>query len=87
MKPEEYPSETFCKNTNIVTGVLENFERMNTRSGSLKVILMSVFFFFFFFFFSKVFPNHLSEKMVSFLPKDVLSNPPQLITLKVESSQ
>ena len=27
MKPEEYPSETFCKNTNIVTGVLENFER------------------------------------------------------------
>ena len=26
MKPEEYPSETFCKYTNIVTGVLENFE-------------------------------------------------------------
>ena len=32
MKPEEYPSETFCKNTNIVTGVLENFERKNTRT-------------------------------------------------------
>ena len=27
MKLEEYPSETFCKYTNIVTGVLENFER------------------------------------------------------------
>ena len=27
MKPEEYPSETFCKYTNIVTGVLEYFER------------------------------------------------------------
>ena len=39
MKPEEYPSETFYKNTNIVTGVLENFERMNTRSGSLKSYL------------------------------------------------
>ena len=39
MKPEEYPSETFCKYTNIVTGVLENFERMNTRSGSLKSYL------------------------------------------------
>ena len=39
MKPKEYPSETFCKNTNIVTGVLENFERMNTRSGSLKSYL------------------------------------------------
>ena len=32
MKPEEYPSETFCKNTNIVTGVLETFERKNTRT-------------------------------------------------------
>ena len=39
MKPEEYPSETFCKYTNIVTGVLENFERMNIRSGSLKSYL------------------------------------------------
>ena len=39
MKPEEYPSETFCKYTNIVTGVLENFERMNTRLGSLKSYL------------------------------------------------
>ena len=27
MKPEEYPSETFCKYTNIVTGVLEYFQR------------------------------------------------------------
>ena len=31
MKPEEYPSETFCKNTNIVTGVLENFERIQFK--------------------------------------------------------
>ena len=29
MKPEEYPSETFCKYTNIVTGVLEYFERLS----------------------------------------------------------
>ena len=27
MKPEEYLNETFCKYTNIVTGVLEYFER------------------------------------------------------------
>ena len=33
---EEYPSETSCKYTNVVTGVLELIERMNTRSGSLK---------------------------------------------------
>ena len=39
-----YPSETFCKYTNIVTGVLENFERMNTRSGSLKSYLLKVHF-------------------------------------------
>ena len=37
MKPEEYPRETFCKHLNIVTGVLVYFERMNTRSGSLKI--------------------------------------------------
>ena len=29
MKPEEYPRETSYKYTNIVTGVLEYFERMN----------------------------------------------------------
>ena len=28
MKPEEYPSKTLCKYTNIVTGVLKYFERM-----------------------------------------------------------
>ena len=39
MKPEEYPRETSCKYTNIVTGVLEYFERMNTWSGSLKSYL------------------------------------------------
>ena len=36
MKPEEYPSETFYKYT-IVTGVLENFERMSftyTNTGN-----------------------------------------------------
>ena len=32
MKPEEYPSETFCKYTNIVTGVLEYFERRIRKS-------------------------------------------------------
>ena len=35
-RAEEYPRETSCKYTNVVTGVLELFERMNTRSGSLK---------------------------------------------------
>ena len=28
MIPEEYPRETSCKYTNIVTGVLEYFERI-----------------------------------------------------------
>ena len=39
MKPEEYPHETSCKYTNVVPGVLELFERMNTQSGSLKSYL------------------------------------------------
>ena len=45
MKPEEYPSETFCKNTNIVTGVLENFERKKTitTSKNTPVVHFSAF--------------------------------------------
>ena len=39
MKPEEHPRETCYKYTNFVTGVLEYFERMKTRSGSLKSYL------------------------------------------------
>ena len=49
MKPEEYPRKTSCKYTNVVTGVLEYFERMNTRSGSLKKLLFVVCLFWQFF--------------------------------------
>ena len=42
MKLEEYPSETFCKYTNIVTGVLEYFEssRNCTGIGPLHIYVM-----------------------------------------------
>ena len=45
MKPEEYPSETFCKYTNIVTGVLENFERIANvvvRTRSIYAMIIRV---------------------------------------------
>ena len=35
-------AKRFAKYINIVTGVLENFERMNTRSGSLKSYLKNI---------------------------------------------
>ena len=44
MNPEEYPSETFCKYTNVVTGVLKLFERISSDSSHRMPVLFIFYF-------------------------------------------